>query len=107
MPTYVYECEECGREWDEVHTIADRDECEPCAKCGGRGRKIISTFQNHAFRSRWLEGIDVEPVYVESKKQLDSICKKNDCILVKDDRKKQKAYYDRRDMVEEGKRVCR
>ena len=107
MPTYVYECGECGEEWEEVHVIADRNNCGSCAECGGPGTKIITSFRNHTFRSRWFEGIDSEPVYVESQTQLDSICKKNNCYIEKDERRKQKSYYERRGMMSEGKRVCR
>lgn len=106
MPTYVYECGECGKEWDEVHTIADRNNCGVCAECGGTGVKIITPFHNHIFRSRWFEGISSEPVFVESQSQLNKICAENHCYIEKDDRKKQKAYYEKRDMVGEGKRVC-
>ena len=105
MPTYVYECGKCGEEWEEVHVIADRNNCGRCGVCDGEGKKIITGFSNHVFRSRWMEGISSEPVYIESHKQLNSLCKENNCYIEKDDRRKQKAYYESRGMVEEGKRL--
>ena len=86
MPTYVYMCGECDREWEEVHTIADRDNCELCSSCGGEGRKIITPFSAKVFRKRWFEGVDSQPVYVESDKQLKKVCEKNKCHVVTDDR---------------------
>lgn len=107
VPTYVYWCEKCDVEWEQVCCVADREDSGPCPECGGGGKKIFTPFSNHAFRSRWIEGISSQPVYVESHKQLNKICEKSHCHIVSDDRRKQKRYYERRGMVEEGKRVCK
>ena len=107
MPTYIYWCGACDAEWTKFNFIADRYESGPCPECHSEGGKIkIGLPSNHTFRKRWFEGIDSQPVFIESAKQLKSIEEKNKCYVVSDDRKKQKAYYERRGMVEEGKRVC-
>jgi len=105
MPNYLYECRKCGAEWEKFNHIAERERGGQCGDCGGSSRKLITTFSNHTFRARYFEGIDSQPVFVESQKQLNAICKKNGCAVVKDDRKKQKAYYERHNMVEEGRRL--
>lgn len=105
MPIYTYQCRECDSEWDKFNTIKDRSRGGRCTDCGGVSDKLVTTFSNHTFRARFFEGIDSQPVFVESQKQLNAICKKNGCAVVKDDRKKQKAYYERHNMVEEGRRL--
>lgn len=107
MPTYLYRCGECGEEWEAFNYIPDRHRSGGCGKCGGGGEIIPTTFSNLTFRKRWFEGIHSQPVFVENQKQLTSICNKSKCHVVTDDRRKQKRYYEKRGMVEEGKRVCK
>lgn len=40
MPTYIYNCEQCGFSYERLMTIADRHtpESEPCQHCG-----VVST----------------------------------------------------------------
>jgi putative FmdB family regulatory protein len=105
MPDYLYECRECSRQWREVHKIADRNRPGPCPDCNGAGDKVFEAPNPNVFRARWFEGIDSQPVFVESESQLKSICEKNGCYVEKDDRRKQRQYYERRDMVDEGRRL--
>jgi len=108
MPNYLYRCRKCETEWEKFNHIADRKRSGSCPGCGHRRGYIApAPFSNLTFRKRWFEGIDSQPVFVESQKQLNAICEKNGCAVVKDDRKKQKAYYERRGMIEEGKRLCK
>ncbi len=39
MPTYLYECDECGR-FEEFQNITD-DALEECPSCGGEVKRII------------------------------------------------------------------
>ncbi|SFL39156.1 FmdB family zinc ribbon protein [Halanaerobium salsuginis] len=39
MPTYLYECENCGR-FEEFQNITD-DALEKCPKCDGKVKRII------------------------------------------------------------------
>ena len=104
-PSYLYRCGECDNERREAHLIADRDNFGPCPDCGSERERVFEVPQKHVFRARWFEGIDEKPVYVESESQLKRICKKNGCYVEKDDRRKQKNYYERRGMIDEYRRL--
>lgn len=41
MPTYLYECENCGR-FEEFQKITD-DPLQDCPECGGEVKKIIGS----------------------------------------------------------------
>ncbi|ACL69065.1 FmdB family zinc ribbon protein [Halothermothrix orenii] len=41
MPTYLYECENCGR-FEHFQKITD-DPIETCPECGGKVRRIIGS----------------------------------------------------------------
>jgi putative FmdB family regulatory protein len=41
MPTYEYECQECGIHFDEFQRMSD-PLIRKCPKCGGRVKRIIS-----------------------------------------------------------------
>jgi len=41
MPTYLYECETCGR-FEEFQKITD-DALKECPKCGGEVKRIIGS----------------------------------------------------------------
>lgn len=41
MPTYLYECENCGR-FEEFQKITD-DPLQKCPKCGGDVKKLIGS----------------------------------------------------------------
>jgi putative FmdB family regulatory protein len=36
MPFYEYHCPDCREDFEELRTLADRDQPAPCPKCGGR-----------------------------------------------------------------------
>ena len=42
MPIYEYACLECEGHTDVQRTIADRNNCPLCDKCGAKTRKILS-----------------------------------------------------------------
>ena len=43
MPLYEYECEECGQRFERIRKFSDPPLDEPCPKCGGPIRKLISS----------------------------------------------------------------
>ncbi len=43
MPLYEYQCEECGERFERIRKFSDPPLDEPCPKCGGRVRKLISS----------------------------------------------------------------
>ena len=43
MPLYEYQCEECGDRFERIRKFSDPPLDEPCPKCGGPIRKLISS----------------------------------------------------------------
>ncbi|HUR20574.1 MAG TPA: FmdB family zinc ribbon protein [Vicinamibacterales bacterium] len=43
MPLYEYQCEECGQRFERIRKFSDPPLDEPCPKCGGPIRKLISS----------------------------------------------------------------
>lgn len=42
MPLYLYICDKCGMEFEEVLKIEDRNEpCGPCSECEGSYERVI------------------------------------------------------------------
>jgi len=41
MPTYVYRCNDCGREFEEFQTMTEKP-LETCPSCKGKAQRIIS-----------------------------------------------------------------
>lgn len=76
MAIYDYECEVCGKEWEESRPMADYKKPAICPKCGGEGHKLIKSARIGGFKAMWFRDIDVEPIYVTSKRQLREECKK-------------------------------
>lgn len=47
MPIYEYRCNGCGKTFDKLLAMAERNENQVCPDCGGQGvRKIISSFNS-------------------------------------------------------------
>ena len=43
MPLYEYQCEDCGERFERIRKFSDPPLDEPCPKCGGPIRKLISS----------------------------------------------------------------
>jgi putative FmdB family regulatory protein len=43
MPLYEYQCEECGQRFERIRKFSDPPLDEPCPKCGGPIKKLISS----------------------------------------------------------------
>lgn len=43
MPLYEYQCEECGGRFERIRKFSDPPLDEPCPKCGGPIKKLISS----------------------------------------------------------------
>lgn len=41
MPTYEYECPECGKQFEVFHKMTDKLQ-KKCPDCGGKAKKLIS-----------------------------------------------------------------
>ena len=44
MPIFEYRCGKCGREFEELESVANRDKPRECPACGARVKRMISTF---------------------------------------------------------------
>ena len=45
MPIFEYRCNDCGEEFDELESIANRDKPHKCPSCGSmKSERRISTF---------------------------------------------------------------
>jgi putative FmdB family regulatory protein len=42
MPTYVYRCRDCGRQFEHFEKMTSRVKTRKCPACGGRGERQIS-----------------------------------------------------------------
>lgn len=42
MPTYEYQCEACGNEYEEFLPMSRFDEPQNCPSCGEVGRRVVS-----------------------------------------------------------------
>lgn len=49
MPTYEYQCEECGEESEYFQRISDPPK-EKCEKCGGKLQKLVSAGSGLIFK---------------------------------------------------------
>jgi hypothetical protein len=74
MPIYNYECS-CGKSKELVARVSERVERLPC-ECGEWMQQIIVSPQIEVFPSGYWEDIDVNPVYISSKRQLVEECTK-------------------------------
>ena len=43
MPLYEYQCDNCGERFERIRKFSDPPLDEPCPKCGGPIRKLISS----------------------------------------------------------------
>ena len=77
MPLYPYFCPNCNHEWEAVHKMEERLE-ERCPICGDKARIHFGRLKPspHFFPEGWWEDLDVEPIYISSKRQLKEECKK-------------------------------
>jgi len=80
MPTYDYECDKCGRKFEEVRMIAERDSVS-C--CGQKAIRLITIGSVITFKPMVYTDICETPILIESKKQLKEECKKHGVIAAR------------------------
>ena len=69
MPTYEYECEECGKVFDKVHKMTEKPRVK-CPKCGRRAKKLIGTGAGIIFKGDGFYATDYRSrEYNEAKKK--------------------------------------
>ncbi|MBI4962960.1 MAG: zinc ribbon domain-containing protein [Desulfomonile tiedjei] len=52
MPIYEYQCQKCGREFEEWQKFSDAP-VEKCHKCGGQTHRLISQSSFHLKGTGW------------------------------------------------------
>lgn len=75
MPLYEYKCDYCSSITEEIFPVNDKPDFIGCKQCGGISYPIISIPGKDWFRPFWHNDIDINPVYIKSKKHLRDICK--------------------------------
>ena len=49
MPTYEYQCEDCGREFDYLQSMSEPRKTK-CEECGGKLKKLVSAGSGLIFK---------------------------------------------------------
>jgi putative FmdB family regulatory protein len=57
MPTYDYECQECGHRFERFHSMSD-DTARECPECGGSARRLIGAGAGVIFRGSGFHATD-------------------------------------------------
>ena len=55
MPIYEFECPKCQNIDERLYLRYESPKSEPCTKCGGQSKKIISTGAIHTDTPTWLD----------------------------------------------------
>jgi putative FmdB family regulatory protein len=81
MPTYEYECKECGHAFERFQSIND-DPIRTCPECEGRVRRLISTGGGLVFKGPGFYATDYRrgprPTEKQEKKESSSGSSKGD-----------------------------
>lgn len=74
MPLYDFQCESCGKEFEQFATIPKRKEVR-CPDCNGATKVLItSTKSKHWFQPHWNPEFTGEPVWVRSLNHYKDLC---------------------------------
>jgi putative FmdB family regulatory protein len=69
MPTYEYECQQCGHRFEEFQKMSD-ERLQKCPKCGGKLRRLIGTGAGMLFKGSGFYVTDYRSSsYKEQKKK--------------------------------------
>lgn len=74
MPLYEFECNICGKIVEEFFQIKSRPDFVDCPVCHNKAKRIISITGKDWFKPFWHDDIDLEPVYIKSKRHYKEIC---------------------------------
>ena len=77
MPIYPQRCLECKHEWDDQRSMAQIEPNPKCPKCKGSSERFIAQGHggSHEFPAGLWHDIDVDPVYIGSRRELNEKCK--------------------------------
>jgi putative FmdB family regulatory protein len=69
MPTYEYECQECGKTFEKFHKMTEKPRVK-CPHCGGKTKKLIGTGAGIIFKGEGFYATDYRSKeYKEAKKK--------------------------------------
>ena len=72
MPTYVYRCRSCGRQFEHLEKMSSRTKTRKCPACGGRAERQISGGAGFLFRGEGFYITDYRSAEYKSKEKAES-----------------------------------
>jgi putative FmdB family regulatory protein len=81
MPIYPFECQECGRQWDEFQKMNDVHESICCGKIWDRLMTLPNTHKDLAYNFISTDNNN-NPVQIRSQQQYDKFLKKNGRVKI-------------------------
>lgn len=80
MPLYSYECQ-CGKMWEEIMGIEERNIAPNCPSCGrGGGKRLLSAPKPILFRKGFYRDASHEGVWAEKPQDLQDALNMNDGV---------------------------
>ena len=67
MPTYVYRCRDCGRQFEHFEKMSSKTKSRKCPACGGRGERQISGGAGFLFKGEGFYITDYRSAEYKSK----------------------------------------
>ena len=67
MPTYVYRCRDCGRQFEHFEKMSSRTKTRKCPACGGRSERQISGGAGFLFKGEGFYITDYRSAEYKSK----------------------------------------
>lgn len=80
MPLYNYLCPACSHSFEAINKMAHRA-CNKCPKCNNMAKQTVSRRPASIIPFKYgdFEHIDINPVYVKSKKHMKELCNRFEC----------------------------
>lgn len=75
MPIYTVQCPSCNIKYDALVSVEDRHNIL-CNECNETVEIVLTAPKVHTFPAGYWDNLDINPVYIDSKKQLKEECDK-------------------------------
>lgn len=72
MPTYVYRCRDCGRQFEHFEKMTSKRKSRKCPACGGRAERQISGGAGFLFKGEGFYITDYRSAEYRSKHKAES-----------------------------------
>lgn len=93
MPTYEYECRECGKVFEKFHKMTQKPRVK-CPKCGGKAKKIIGTGAGIIFKGEGFYATDYRSHEYKEAEKKESQSSKETSLKKPDEAKPEKKEND-------------